>query len=76
MNAPNLLPDKRTGFWIPPSDLNTGYIKGYVPGVRDHIKVMEQQAGEEETAMITVGGIIQQGKSIDLVDDDQEHAWK
>jgi cellobiose phosphorylase len=39
-----------------------------------HIKVMQNQAGEREATMVTVDGMMQEGQTIALVDDGQEHA--
>lgn len=39
-----------------------------------HIRVMQNQTGEKEAATVTVDGKAQQGKTISLVDDGQEHA--
>jgi cellobiose phosphorylase len=39
-----------------------------------HIRVMQKQAGDKETATITVDGVVQPGKIIALVDDGHDHA--
>ncbi|MBU0544483.1 MAG: hypothetical protein KKH97_03980, partial [Proteobacteria bacterium] len=39
-----------------------------------HISVIQKKEGEKETTTVSVDGVVQQGKTVTLVDDGQKHS--